>query len=56
MFFHVVDCVGWGQDFGLVDIVDAEGFEDLEWGWVRMLVGGRWLERDGEGGGEDEGE
>jgi hypothetical protein len=26
----VVDCVSGGQDFGLVDVVYAEGFEDLE--------------------------
>ena len=56
VLFHVVDCVGGGQDFGLVDVVDAEGFEDLGCGRVRMLVGGRWLERHLERGGEDEGE
>ncbi len=25
----VVELVGWGEDFGLVDEVDGEGFEDL---------------------------
>ena len=29
VFFDVVDVVGWGEDFGFVDVVDAEGFEDL---------------------------
>ena len=29
---YVVDGVGRGEDFGLVDVVYAEGFEDL-WGW-----------------------
>jgi hypothetical protein len=29
VLLHVVDIVGWGKDFGLVDIVNANGFEDL---------------------------
>lgn len=29
VFLDVVGCVGWGEDFGLVYVVYAEGFEDL---------------------------
>jgi hypothetical protein len=37
VFFDVVDGVGGGEDFGFVDVVDAEGFEDLE-GWVLAWI------------------
>jgi hypothetical protein len=40
-FGYVVDGVGGGEDFGFVDVVYAEGFEDLG-------VGVSWVER-GEG-------
>lgn len=39
----VVDCVGGGKDFRLVDVVYAEGFEDL--GVVRNRI----LERERKG-------
>jgi hypothetical protein len=29
VFGDVVDCISGGEDFGLVDVVYAEGFEDL---------------------------
>jgi hypothetical protein len=35
VFGDVVDGVGRGEDFGFVNVVDAEGFEDL----VGVLVG-----------------
>jgi hypothetical protein len=34
----VVDVVGGGQDFGFVDVVYAEGFEDL-WGGALASLG-----------------
>ena len=37
VLFDVVDGVGGGEDFGLVDVVDTEGFEDL-WGWGLAVV------------------
>ena len=37
MLVDVVEGIGGGEDFGLVDVVDAEGFEDL-WGWGLAVV------------------
>ena len=40
VFFDVVGVVGGGEDFRFVDVVDAEGFEDLS-GVEGVSVGGR---------------
>ena len=37
VFVDVVEGVGRGEDFGFVNVVDAEGFEDL-WGWGLAVV------------------
>jgi hypothetical protein len=52
VFFDVVDCVGGGEDFGFVDVVDAEGFEDLDCRGGRMSVGGGGGKGEGGDGGE----
>lgn len=39
VFGDVVDGVGGGEDFGLVDVVYAEGFEDL---WSERLARDWW--------------
>jgi hypothetical protein len=31
-FVDVIDVVGWSEDFGFVDVVDADGLENLESG------------------------
>lgn len=34
----VIEVVGWGKDFGLVDVVDADGFEDLDFAGFSSFV------------------
>lgn len=49
MLVDVVLIISGGQHFGLVDVVDVEGLQDLSLDKVANTALGLWRERNGEG-------